>query len=535
MNNETPTNPVVLTPRVAFQSKGVGVFAVTACWLFLSAMVNAQIEPTVADQDILPLRAAIDAAVQHNFAIAIVRQDVNLARYSLDVEQAQFDVSFSFLTTLSERLSPSASSALDGADQPKTDGRTYSTGIGKLLPKGGRVDLTTALNRRGTNSSFARINPDFSSDISLSLRQPLLRGAGKQVNLASIVQAESEVEQSELALKEQVLNTIAGAESAYWNLAYRHARKDLLDSSLRVAEEFVRETREKQRLGLATKLDVLQAKAALAERKEAEILAVQDIDDAQDRLYLFMGTLALSNRRLQVQGLPEEDSEIPDFYVFYQRAREFNLERHFQNSVLVQRRLDVDVARNLKRPQLDFTFAGGLLGRDTDGAASYGDVFSSEGYNWRAGVELVVPWGLREGKARLRRAEVLLDREETRLLSIEQDLLLQFRGAWRALLAGKERLQATRATVDLSIEQFDGERAKYDAGLSTSRQVLEAQEDYDVARLRELDALIELRRSVVELERLDATLMQRHGFTWESTAGLEPVPGAATRGRKTRP
>ena len=82
----------------------------------------------------------------------------------------------------------------------------------------------------------------------------------------------------------------------------------------------------------------------------------------------------------------------------------------------------------------------------------------------------------------------VLEQEEVRLDDIEQDMLGNLRSAWRAVAAGKERLEANQISVEVNEERFDKESAKFEAGVSTFRVVLEAQEDMDEARLRHLDA-----------------------------------------------
>ena len=67
----------------------------------------------------------------------------------------------------------------------------------------------------------------------------------------------------------------------------------------------------------------------------------------------------------------------------------------------------------------------------------------------------------------------------------------------------------------LSIEEFEMEKAKFDAGLSTGRQVLEAQQRMDESRVVELQAKIDLLDAYSELRALDGASLERYGIEFE--------------------
>ena len=58
--------------------------------------------------------------------------------------------------------------------------------------------------------------------------------------------------------------------------------------------------------------------------------------------------------------------------------------------------------------------------------------------------------------------------------------------------------------------QYDLERARFDAGLSTSRNVLQTQADLETARVAELQARINLQNSISALHRLEGNALERY-------------------------
>ena len=209
----------------------------------------------------LSLQEAVNRALEQNLGLIIERYQSGLFDDDITLAQSQFDPAIRIRSNIDENLSPLAQSTLDGADQPEDDNRSIFVAVDKKISTGGTVELSTWMNRFETNSTFAIINPDFLSEIAISLEQPLLSGAWRKVNLAPIARAKAAHSQSILELRRRAFNVLANIEINYWRIAYATARKLLQESSIEVAEKLLEETKEKERLGLATQVDVLQASA----------------------------------------------------------------------------------------------------------------------------------------------------------------------------------------------------------------------------------------------------------------------------------
>jgi len=76
----------------------------------------------------------------------------------------------------------------------------------------------------------------------------------------------------------------------------------------------------------------------------------------------------------------------------------------------------------------------------------------------------------------------------------------------------------------LNEESFKQARARYGSGLVAYRLVLEAQRDFDQARINYLSSIIDTLRANVRLSRVDSTILERNGFSWETLSDLETAP-----------
>ena len=120
-----------------------------------------------------------------------------------------------------------------------------------------------------------------------------------------------------------------------------------------------------------------------------------------------------------------------------------------------------------------------------------------------------MPWGQHAEKARERQASNSVSSARLRLEQLEAQLMLDVRLAVRAVETNLVSVEIAAKATELASRQFDQQKARFDAGLSTSRIVLQFQDDLENARISELQAKLALRRAVAELRRLEGTSLQR--------------------------
>jgi outer membrane protein TolC len=94
-----------------------------------------------------------------------------------------------------------------------------------------------------------------------------------------------------------------------------------------------------------------------------------------------------------------------------------------------------------------------------------------------------------------------------------------------------DRVQAAQAARELAQKQLEAEQSKFEVGMSTNFFVVQAQRDLADAQNTELRAVLNYRKSLVDLERLQQTTLQNLNITVVSTGGLNPT--AVGSGRPT--
>lgn len=478
------------------------------------------------DAPILGLEEALDRALENNLGLIASRFRPSDARDEVLVEEAAFDPSIFGSASASEHNAAASNSALDDAPTPKRETRGAELGVEKLLRTGATVTIDSSLNRQVTNNNPAR-NPDVGTDLGLSVRQPLLRNAGREINLAPLARARAEANRSLFELRSDVLDVLSAAEIAYWNLAHARAERELVRSSIALAKSLVEENRQRERLGLAIPLEVVQAETELVAQEENLIQADREIADAEDELRRILGGISFLEEVPEmpaVRDLPEDVRAPRPIREVVRDTIRTDSEAKAREQALEVERINRMLAEDKTRPQVDLFGGVRALGRDDSQREAFGGTLARDGNEWNVGVEMNFPLGFREERARERQAKRAVRREKVRLQDIKQEKALAARDAWRSVRAGKKRIEVTRKSVELNRRSFEQERARLDAGMVAFRQVLEAQRDFDDARSNHLSAIIETMRGVVQLSRVDGTILERNGYTWEDVDSLAQEP-----------
>jgi outer membrane protein len=473
--------------------------------LALTAALQAQ-TPTPASPPstrALTLEEAVALALDKNYDLKIQRLTTDAAGDTLIIADSLYD------PTLTASATRSYSQSTDGVTSQT--GMDTRIGVSQQIVTGGSISGSGSLDRTHSRprSLTSTLNPVYDSDVLLSVRQPLLRGAGIAANRAAIDRARLGVTRANYDFKDSVLATIRSVESAYYNLAFARSQLDVRRFSLEVAEKLLEENRTRSQVGAAIPLDVLQAEVGVANARRTLLQAEQSAQDAEDNLTALINPFEFAVAPGPVV-LPDLPAVNVSFDHSYKLARDQAPDLASSQLSVEQLKLDALTAKKDQLPTLDVGAALGYNARKSSAGEATADVWGSDGYNWQVDATVSLPWGLRADKARYRQALSSLNREQIRLQQIDQTLLVEVRAAIRAVQTNDESVRIATLATRLSEEQFNAEKARNEGGLSTFRRVQEAKEDFDNALISELQAKVALRNALADLARLETSSLAKY-------------------------
>jgi outer membrane protein TolC len=496
-----------------------------ACLLAILFIVLGTPSIVAAQADVrrLTVDEAVRLALANNLGVQVARVDPQIEDLGVAQARAAWFPTFTSSVQAAGVDTPNAS-FLTGALGPKTTDERISTsvGVGQTLPWGGTYSVGWDSSRATTTNIFTNFSPQLRSSVSLTYRQPLLRGWAIDVARQEVQVSQKNREIADVTLREAIAVTSRAVRHAYWNLAFAIAALRVQQQSLELARSWLRDTRARVEIGTTAPIDIVEAEAEVAQREEAVIVADAQIATAEDALRaLVYDPVAADFWTLRI-----EPASPPVFTVVavdvdaavraalatrtdLQRAQktletaDINL-RYFRNQTLPDVTASVDYGvTGLGGTQFlrGAGFPGPVVGHTDRGFADViGDLFGNAFPSWTASLTVSYPIGPTPQDAGLARARLQHSQSQTQLRNQQLQVATEVREAARQVLTNERRVETTRVSRELAERRLEAEERKFAAGTSTSFFVLQAQRDLAQARNNELRATLDYNRAVVDLE-----------------------------------
>jgi outer membrane protein TolC len=460
----------------------------------------------------LLLEECVQRALQHGFDIEIQRYNPSMAKDSVDIARGGFDPTFSLNGTQNH----ANTGPVTGNLGIKNDARDARLSVDELLQTGTTVNLSTELSRSATNPFSPLVNgfynPIYNSDLTVTVTQPLLRGAGTAVTTAVLNRAKIGLTRAGFDFRAQVLNIVQQTEIDYYSLVYAREQLRVYRVSLVLANRLLEEAQAKKTVGTATDVDVLQAQVGVANARSNVLSAEKSVKDTSDALLALIGRFELDTA-LGATNFEDFNGQLPLVDSSYQLALHHQPNYISAQMQLDQMRLDLAVAKNALKPTVN---VDGILGFNAARGSS-SDAFNSmagrDDNSWQVDLTVSYPWGRVSDKARYRQSLSVLNQQTLTVRQLEQSILVQVRSAVSAVETNSEKVKIAALAAEFSIREYDLENARFSAGLVTSRDVLQTQSDLENARVAELQARINLQNSISALHRLEGSSLERFHIT----------------------
>ncbi|MBK9088500.1 MAG: TolC family protein [Holophagales bacterium] len=467
----------------------------------------------------LTLAQAIEFALRNALDLDVASLSYQRTGFSIGSASGVFDPNLTGSVNATSRETPTTSSF----QAPASKSQRFDLGIGGLTEFGTEYSLGFGGVRsdsptKTTIPGYVEINPTFSSSLTASVTQPILRGFGRDVNTRLVVQSRLGQDAAAWDFVASVQTAVQLVENAYWDLVYANANLESKKEALDRAKDFNRITKIKIDVGALAPIEIVQTEVTIAQREQEIILAEGQIGDAQDRLKRLLNVTDLStwNRPIVPTDRPAEEKVEIDVEAGIRSAIEVRPEVKQALINIESRKISLVYNRNELKPRLDARGGYGLSGVGYNNdlvkeGSSYSDAFSQIGSwdypNWSVGLNFSVPLRNRTAKANAAIAATDLDLARTNLALLKQNLSLEVRTAARNVDTARRSVAAAKKARELADRNLDAERKKFDNGMTTSFTVAQVQNDLTSARSNELLAIAGYLKSMVSWHKAVGDLL----------------------------
>jgi outer membrane protein TolC len=485
---------------------------------------NAEIQQSILGRAGTTLSIGLDEiyrrTLSHSNQVRVLAGIPLIRETAIDEAEGRFAVEAFSESRYDRRNEPSGSNI--ERDQPGDLSRDRSWifrgGLRKRTQTGAQISLGQELSQESSNAEFFIPREQGRARATLSIMQPLLKGAGTAYNRSQIQIAKLETENGYNEFIGELENHLVEVNLLYWRLYL--ARGVLLEKRRLVAatEETVAEIESRSDLdSIASQRS--RARAALASRKADLIRSELEIKNAESRLRTLVNDPSFIADK--VGEIVPSDSPIatmaaPDFEESMSEALSLRTEIRMAENTFRAADLRELIAENEKRPIVDFV---GEVGTSTlrgsgDWTGAFNEQYNGGEPTWGVGVVASVPLGRKVEKAKLLRAQLEARQARDQLRATMDQVLLDVqiahrevvtawpdaRAKWEAAVAAEQELSVLR-------DRRDVETAESGASLYLET-LLDAQQRRARAREEFLTALATYNAALTNLDRAKGTLLQ---------------------------
>jgi outer membrane protein TolC len=534
----------------------------------------------------ITLQDAVTMALLQNPNLAISAANYKVARYVIAQTKGAFDVSLHLQPSSNFSAQPPENLFFAGPGgfcyyQCFFLGRYYTCGTngpGDILQhqysvQGGVQGQTVngtlwyagiTRTRTYNNTVIDTFNPYYQSSLNFTVSQPLLKDLGmnaaKRALKLSLINADTAASETLV----DTSNLINEVEDTYWDLVAAWRNLAIQEEAVREAMAQERSVVDLARRGAAAPVEATEVQTQVANSQDAVFSALRTVAEKQNHLkgliladpkdQIWFANLVPSSPVLQLPSAGDLSQIIelgrenrPEMRAAQDRRRQADLDRAYaKNQMLPQANLQVQLESN--------GFAGvlapvpGIINEScstiptgmcpTPPPEIQGKMGTATANMWAFryptfNVSLMVNFPLQNNFARGLKQSAEQEQRQAAIgiQGVEERIAVEARNGLQAYQSALSRLYAARTSRESDESVYASEVRKFHAGESTTFLVLQRQTELSQARGRELQAQTDLNKAVVELQRVQGTILatnnvdlQKIGTKALASASPAPMP-----------
>jgi outer membrane protein TolC len=350
-----------------------------------------------------------------------------------------------------------------GSNRFKQDQWTFEAGAKKKFVTGTEVTLSQSVGRTDNNSIYFVPNPQSTANLSLSVIQPILKGAGVNYNrsIMRIAKLDSQVAMSEFVRQSE--SHLLEITRTYWALYAARVmylqKAKLVEETGKVVDEF----RARQQVD-ARKTQLFRAQSALATRRSDLIRSEAAVRNAQDRLRALTSDPELLDAP-DSELIPADRLILSSSPVDAQAAAQAALQNRPEITQaflqLQAASIRENMARNELMPELNLVLQGSLGGLSgSDVGTSYGNQYQEGGPGYGVGFVFSFPLENNISRAHLERRRLETRQQINQIKTTIDTVLLEVKVSAREVATAYRETQAKFEAVHAFTEDLDSLQAR---------------------------------------------------------------------------
>jgi outer membrane protein TolC len=462
----------------------------------------------------LTAEEAVQRAIDRNPALASARLTPQTFDYARAASWANYRPNLTSMlrTNSATQLSQTT---VEGGSVVNTDTNNWNAGMTQNLRwGGGNYQATWNNNRTKSTRTTGLFNPTYASTFGLTYTQPLMQNFKLDNTRFNLRNTQLQQDISELDLRATMASTVAQVRNAYWELVFAYQAVDAAQRSLDLSSKLVQDNRSRVEIGTMAPIDIVQAQAEEATRRQQLVAAqatLRNNELALKRLIVTGTDDDMWKATINPTDRPSPGAEPIDLEAAVTNGLRNRTDLETTRKNVQSAELQLSNLRNQSLPQLNLATIYQLDGRGGTPnnpslppggwLDSLNNISRFDAPTWSFQLNFAYPLGQSAAEANMARQKIIIQQNQTAIKTTELQIATDITAAALAVRNAMEAVQASGTSRELSEQRLQAIQSKYDVGMSTNYEIVQAQRDLNDARNSELRALLNYRKALVDFQR----------------------------------
>jgi len=431
----------------------------------------------------LSLAEAVATALQNNYAMLQVSDALSSSRYRYSAAMAQF---YPKVTPSYQRSADDSRAALEARQQvPWTGGSVSANAFYRSVP-----DVAGPLSR---NSVMAFV-----------VSQPLLRGFGPNASLYDLRNSRRTREGRERVYVLERQRLAVDVTRSFYEVLEQRTLLAVARQSLARTTSLLKASEARLQVGLVSKLDVYRAELQASQAEESMVRAESALQNALERFRFLLGREPAEPLEPAAVALsPDLPATLPQpLEVLIESARHARVDLDEARDQVEDARRTASLSKQNLLPQLDLN-----LGYTHEGwGSSFSSAWNRADHRFNVFFSASYPFERSSDLANKSISDIELAASQRSLRQRELQIETDVRAAARELDQIRKSVELQRKGVEVAQQQLRLATLRYQRGLASNFDVVDAESALVLARSTLVGLLSRYQVQRVELLRVTGTL-----------------------------
>lgn len=456
------------------------------------------------------MASLLTLALQRSTVVDILAVNEEIAEEKLLADREIYNPVLNTSIGIQRQISPSSTNLSTTSSSPylsftASDMTSFSTSWNKKDSRGILYSLSYQKISRKTSLGDIQNQGDSLSDwlgvddhlyidqVTTAIKIPIFKDWGN-INRHPEYKSIIGLEETKLQSRKTKLELINSIANIYWDLVWVEKNIQALEASVILAEQFVKDTKTRQQLGVLDSIEVKQSESQLArvrQNLQQEIVLKKQIED-QIRAVLNLEDLPYSYRPVERLYVRQDEFDFDKLMIrIYNSSQEIKL----FNAGLKMNKLDYREAINQGETDLDLSLQYTLNGFGGDFSGAAAGMSESKLHDYQIALSWSVPLFDRATSQKIKQVRLKKERLHLRINNLKLQLKVNLQATLRNMKLAEQGIKLANTSVDLVKQLLHKEIEKFKVGSNTSFRVAQVQQDLVNAQKNEILAKIQYEKT----------------------------------------